>query len=83
MPLTNVTFKVVGKVFDPLRRGEKLKAALLGTGTVRRGLLAKIEAVHCTVHDQDAKAVLKATFNYEIQGCCVELIEEVKRLLGP
>ena len=81
--MTNVTFKVVGKVFDPLRRGEKLKAELLGTGTVRRGLLAKIEAVHCTVHDQDAKAVLKATFNYEIQGCCVELIEEVKRLLGP
>src|SRR5205807_2201993 len=27
-------------------------------------------------------AVLKATFNYEIQGCCIELIEEVKRLLG-
>ena len=81
--MTNVTFKVVGKVFDPLRRGEKLKAELLGTGTVRRGLLAKIEAVHCTVHDQDAKAVLKPTFNYEIQGCCIELIEEVKRLLGP
>ncbi len=84
MELSKVTFSVVGKVFDPLRLGEKLKATALGT--VKYGFPSKIEVVHCIVHNQNAKAVLKETaegkLNYEIQGCCNELLEEVKRLLG-
>ena len=84
MLLSKVTFKVIGKEVHPSQLGSKLKEAAVGA--VKDSLLAKIEAVHCTVHDQNAKAVLKATtegkLNYEIQGCCNELIEEVKRLIG-
>ena len=82
--LSKVTFKVVGKEVHRSQLGDKLKVSAVGA--VKDSLPAKIEAVHCTVHNQNAKAVLKATtegkLNYEIQGCCNELIEEVKRLLG-
>jgi len=82
--LSKVTFKVVGKEVHPSQPGNKLKETAIGTA--KDSFPAKIEAVHCTVHDQNARAVLKATtegkLNYEIQGCCNELIEEVKRLLG-
>jgi len=53
---------------------------------MKDSILAKIEAVHCPEHNQNAKAVLKETtggkLNYEIQGCCDGLIEEVKRFLS-
>jgi hypothetical protein len=78
---SKVTFKIVGKEVHPSRLGNKFRKAAAGPGT-----LAKIEAVHCTVHDQNAKAVLNSTakgeFSYEIQGCCNELIEAVKRQLA-
>ena len=81
--LSKVTFKVVGKEVHRSQLGDKLKVAAVGA--VKDSLPAKIEAVHCTVHNQNAKAILKETegkLNYEIQGCCNELIEEVKRLLA-
>src|SRR6266849_2378057 len=59
MKLSKVTFKVVGKEVHPSRLGEKLKEAALGT--VKYDLPSKIAKLHCTVHDQNARAVLKAT----------------------
>jgi hypothetical protein len=84
MMLSKITCKVVGKQVHPSHLRNKLKGAAVGA--VNDSILAKIEAVHCTVHDQNAKAALKATsegkLNYEIQGCCNELSKEVNRLLG-
>ena len=79
--LSKVTFKIIGKEVHQSQLGNKFRKAAAGPGT-----LAKIEAVHCTVHDQNAKAVLNSTaegeFSYEIQGCCNELIEAVEGLLN-
>jgi hypothetical protein len=81
---SKVTFKVGGKEVHPSQFGDKLKEAAVEA--VKDSLQAKIEAVRCPVHNQNAKAVLKETtggkLNYDIQGCCDELIEEVKRSLG-
>jgi hypothetical protein len=84
MLLSKVRFKVVGKQVHPsLLRGKIRDSA---AGTAKNSIPARIEQVHCTVHDQSAKAVLKATteeeFNYESQGRYNELIKEVERLLG-
>ena len=84
MLLSKVRFKVVGKQVHPsLLRGKIRDSAV---GAAKNSIPARIEQVHCAVHDQNAKAVLKATTEgeliYEIQGCCDELTEEVKRLLG-
>jgi hypothetical protein len=76
--------KVTLKVVDPSELGSRFKEAVVGVA--KDSIIANIEAVHCPVHNQNAKAVLKETadggLNYEIRGCCHALIEEVKRFLG-
>jgi hypothetical protein len=74
--LSDATFRVVGKDVHP-----SIRKPAAGPGT-----LSRIGAVHCPVHDQNARAVLKETkdggLNFEIQVRCDVIIEEVKRLLG-
>jgi len=47
---------------------------------VKDNILAKIEAVHCPVHNQNAKAVLKETtdgeLNYEMQAAAVHSLKK-------
>jgi len=65
---SKVTFKVVGKQVYPSIRGKIRDSAV---GAAKNSILMRIEAIHCTVHNQNAKAVLKETtegeLNYEIQ----------------
>jgi hypothetical protein len=69
---SSFAFKVVGK-----------KVYHYAVPVAKGGTLARIAAVHCTVHDQNAKTMLKVTgeFSWEIEVCCQELIEEVKRTI--
>ncbi|MGB7283993.1 MAG: hypothetical protein WBE13_17135 [Candidatus Acidiferrum sp.] len=81
---SKVTYKVGGKEVHPSQLGDRMKEAAVEA--VKDSLREKIEAVRCPVHNQNAKAVLKETtggkLNYDIQGCCEVLIEEVKKSLG-
>jgi len=81
---TKVTYKVAGKEVHPSQFADKMTEAAVEV--VKNSLQEKIEAVRCPVHNQNAKAILKETtggkMNYDIQGCCEELIVEVKRSLG-
>jgi hypothetical protein len=84
MPNILFTFKIGDKEIDPSKFGEQFKEAAVEGA--KDNLRAKIEAVRCPVHDQNAKAVFGETtggrLDPAIQGCCKDLIEEVKRSLG-
>ena len=81
---SKVTFKVGGKEVSKSQLGEKMKEAAVEM--VKDNLRARIEAVRCPIHNQNAKAIIKEgpadKLNYEIQGCCAALAEQVKKALG-
>jgi (p)ppGpp synthase/HD superfamily hydrolase len=70
------TFKIGGKEVSDSQFAEKLAEGAMEAA--KENVCSQVEAVRCSVHDQNAKVVFKegsGGLNYEIEGCCDELRE--------
>jgi hypothetical protein len=81
---SKLILKIGGKEVSASQFGDKLTEAAMEI--VKSNLRAKIEAVRCPVHNQNAEAVFEQgpgeNFTYKVHGCCDALTDAVKKSLG-
>ena len=79
--VVNVSFEIEGEKVQP----EKMKDVLdiLFLKHIRKKINNSIDSIHCNEHGKQASVLVKGenidNLNYEVSGCCEDLIKKVKK----
>ncbi len=78
--MANITFEINGKKVNPNNVKDALEAAMLEGITAP--LKKDIGSLSCSEHNLPAKITIKGrsidTLNFEVAGCCENLVNKVK-----
>jgi hypothetical protein len=81
--MIDLRFEINGRRVDPRNIGDVLTAAVMDAAT--KEIKRKVGMCRCPVHGKGPTVVGKGRsadkMTFEVEGCCEELIREVKRRL--
>lgn len=81
--MIDISFEINGRKVSPRNIGNALESALLES--VQKSITAAVGSVQCPEHGQKPKIKVKGrsldSLNFEVSGCCEQLIESVKKKL--
>ncbi|MBM7422906.1 hypothetical protein [Spongiibacter marinus] len=81
--MIDISFEINGRKVSPRNIGSALESALLES--VQQSITKAVGSARCPEHDQKPKIKVKGrnldSLNFEVSGCCEQLIENVKKKL--
>lgn len=82
--MIDISFEINGKKVTPRNMGSALDAAILQS--VQESVKKAVGLARCPIHGQTPKIKVKGrkvdSLNFEISGCCDQLIKTVKKKLN-
>ena len=79
--MVDVSFEIKGKRIEPDNMTDVLDILFLKH--VSEKIKASVASIHCTKHDEQPSILVKGqsldNLNYEISGCCEDLIKKIKK----
>ena len=81
--MIDISFEINGRKVSPHNMGNTLESALLQS--VQESITKSVGSARCPEHGQKPKIKVKGreldSLNFEVSGCCDQLIETVKKKL--
>lgn len=81
--MIDISFEINGRKVSPRNIGNALESALLQS--VQESITKSVGSARCPKHGQKPKIKVKGrklnSLNFEVSGCCEQLIETVKKKL--
>ncbi len=82
--MLDILFEINGRKVSPNRIGDALEAAVLKE--LQTTIKKSVGSVKCPKHNSNPKIVVKGrtmdNLNFEISGCCDDLVKEVRQKLS-